>query len=59
MFSIESYGNYSSFGIITKWNECDCCGCNVYPYNILFDLIIIIPILIMVYFLIKKLYDKR
>ena len=53
-----SYSNYSSFGIITKWTESSCCSVEYYPQNMIFDLMIIIPILILGHMLIKKLLKR-
>ena len=58
MYGIESSGNYSSFGVFTKWSECYSIGCEFHILNILFDLIILIILFIFGYVIYKEIKSK-
>lgn len=58
MFPIKSYGNYSSFGIFNKWNECYSIGCNTYWFNILIDVITIVMLFIVGCMFYRKIKSK-
>ena len=58
MGAIESYGNYSSFGIFNKWSECGAVGCEFHLDNFIFDMMIIIPIIIIGYYFYRIVIKK-